>query len=220
MSTDTWPNAGEDIQRIHKVISRALDCALQHTVAPDILGAQRDGFSAYLRALTILLHAHHSGEDTLAFPFWRQRFPEGPFETLVAQHQVMIQSLERLERWLESGAVAWETSHLRELHAALSELQALWLEHIALEEATIGDAASRRYLTPQENEQLAQRLAEHGQAHSVPNALVMPFIIYNLTGEDRLAFTRLLPQVVLETLLPGPWKAVWAPMSPYLLLED
>lgn len=220
MSAEALPNAGEDIQRVHKSISRALHLAHQHTVAPDVIKTQRDGFSAYLRALTILLHAHHSGEDTLAFPFWRQRFPEGPFDTLVAQHQSMLGSLVQLECWLEEGSAAWEADRLSELHAGVRQLQALWLKHITLEEATIGEAASRRYLTPEENQQLARQLAGHGQAHSVPNALVMPFIIYNLDGEDRVEFTGLLPQGVLEELIPGPWKAVWAPMSPFLLPVD
>jgi len=217
MSTEALPNAGEDIQRIHKSITRALNLAHQHTEAPGVIQAQQDGFSAYLRALTILLHAHHSGEDALAFPFWRERFPKGPFDTLIAQHQGMLASLARLERWLEESPAAWKNDRLSELHTLVSQLQALWLEHIALEEATIGETASRRYLTPEENQHLAQQLAEHGQAHSIPNALVMPFIIYNLEEEERVKFARLLPQVVLEQLIPGPWKAIWAPMSPFLL---
>jgi len=45
----------------------------------------------------------------------------------------------------------------------------------------------------------------------------MPFIIYNLEEEERVKLARLLPQVVLEQLIPGPWKAIWAPMSPFLL---
>lgn len=219
MPMDALPNAGEDLERIHKVISRALALARECSMAPGVAESQRAGFCAYTRALTILLHAHHSGEDTLAFPFWHERFAEGPFDTLIAQHQAMIRSLEELERWVDAGPSAWENSALSRLHTALSELQQLWLEHIALEEATIGQTASGRYLTPEENQQLAQLLAEHGQAHSVPNALVLPFIIYNLAGKDRIAFTRLLPKVVVEQLIPGPWKDIWAPMSPFLLLE-
>jgi len=101
--------------------------------------------------------------------------------------------------------------------AVLSDLSGRWLSHIALEEATVGPENSLKYLTPAENGQLAKQLAEHGQAHSQPSELVMPFVVYNLEEEDRGEFLSLLPPVVAQQLIPVAWKAVWEPMRPFLL---
>jgi len=213
---DTIPNVGNDLVRIHKVITRALDVAIQNSQGT-ILDETRQGFASYVRALTVLLHAHHSGEDALAFPFWKTRLPGGSFEELGRQHGEMLGFLERIERWLNAGAEAWQTGAMDALHEVLSDLSGRWLSHIALEEATVGPENSLKYLTPAENEQLARQLAEHGQAHSQPSELVMPFVVYNLEEEDRGEFLSLLPPVVAQQLIPVAWKAVWEPMRPFLL---
>jgi hemerythrin-like domain-containing protein len=214
---DSIPNVGNDLVRIHKVITRALGVAMQNSQGANLEETQRQGFASYVRAMTILLHAHHSGEDELAFPFWKTRLPDGPFEELGRQHGEMVGFLERIERWLKSGAQAWQTSAMGGLHKELSDLSAHWGIHIALEEATVGPENSVKYLTPTENGQLAQQLAEHERAHSQPSELVMPFVVFNLEAEDRSEFVALLPQVMTQQLIPVVWKAVWEPMRPFLL---
>jgi hypothetical protein len=87
-----------------------------------------------------------------------------------------------------------------------------------LEEATVGPENSQKYLTPIENEQLSKQLAEHGQVHSQPNELVMPFVVYNLAVDDRTEFIKLLPPVLAQQLIPIAWKNVWEPMTPFLLV--
>ena len=118
-----------------------------------------------------------------------------------------------------AGPAAWQPTARSNLHQALTDLQTLWLSHISVEEATIGPDNARKFLTPGENEQLGRQLAEHGQAHSQPAELVMPFIIYNLSGEDRSEFVKLMPPVMTQQLIPFAWKAAWAPMMPFLLAE-
>jgi hemerythrin-like domain-containing protein len=213
---DTIPNVGSDLVRIHKVITRALDVAIQNSQGRN-LDEIRQGFASYARAMTVLLHAHHSGEDELVFPFWKTRLPGGPFEELGRQHGEMLEFLELIERWLNAGAEAWQTSAMDELHGALSELSDLWSKHIALEEATVGPENSQTYLTAYENGQMAKQLAEHGQKLSQPGELVMPFIVYNLEEEDRGEFLSLLPPVVAQQLIPVAWRPVWEPMRPFLL---
>jgi hypothetical protein len=220
MSTDPMPNVGNDLLRIHKVITRALAVSLQNIQdANPAEGRPLEGFATYIRALTILLHAHHDGEDELAFPFWRTHLPDGPFDALGEQHLQMIPYLEQIDRWLEVGPAGWQPGALSELRQALVDLQALWHTHTTLEEATVGPENSRQYLTPAENEQLSRQLAEHGLAHAQPSELVMPFVVYNLSSADRAEFVKVLPPVVTQQLIPIAWKAAWAPMTPFLLVE-
>jgi hypothetical protein len=179
----------------------------------------RSGFTSYVQSLTILLHAHHLGEDELAFPFWKTRFPSGPFDELSRHHRQVIVYLERIEHWTKAGDEGWQESALNELHHALSDLHVIWQDHIALEEDTMGPEKAQQYLSVSENEQLGKQLSEHGRAHSQPGELVMPFIVNNLSGLDRVEFVKLLPPEVSGQLIPVVWKAVWEPMRPFLLVE-
>jgi hypothetical protein len=219
MSTNSVPNVGSDLVRIHKVITRALAVSIQNSLPGAVAEAHQAGFAAYVRALTILLHSHHAGEDELAFPFWQAHLPIGSFDQLRGHHRQMAVFLSQLESWLAKGALAWHANALDELQQVFLGLQALWQTHIALEEAAIGPENSSKYLTPEENLQLGKQLTEHGQAHSQPNALVMPFVIFNLAGEDRAVFMKLLPSIMLQQLIPQVWKETWAPMMPFLLPE-
>jgi hypothetical protein len=94
MSTDTLPNAGNDLIRIHKVITRALNVSLQNCKESKLNEEFHQGFMKYVKALTILLHSHHLGEDEITFPYWRTRLNDGPFDLLIDQHQQMIAYLE------------------------------------------------------------------------------------------------------------------------------
>ena len=219
MSTDPLPNVGNDLLRIHKVITRALAVSGQNSGGTPPAEEHQPGFVSYVRALTILLHSHHAGEDEVAFPFWRTHLPSGPFDELSDQHRQMIAYLDQIDRWLGAGPAAWQPDAVSGLHHTLIGLQTLWHTHIALEEATIGPENARQYLTPAENEQLGKQLAEHGQAHSQPGELVMPFVVYNLSAEDRAEFVKLMPPVITQQLIPFAWKAAWAPMTPFLLVE-
>jgi hemerythrin-like domain-containing protein len=210
------PNAGRDLVRIHKVITRALDVSLASLPESSLTDDQRKGLILYLKAMTILLHAHHSGEDEIAFPFWESRMPAGPFDELSRQHQEMLVSLEQIEHWFDAGVEAWQQEIINKTIQTINTLRNHWNTHINLEEATVGPENSRQYLTSEENDHLAKQLSAHGQAHSQPGELVMPFIVYNLSGVDRTEFVKLLPPVVIQELIPNAWKAAWAPMKPFL----
>ena len=106
MSTDPLPNVGNDLLLIHKVITRALNVSWQKSQGTDLSESHQEGFMTYVRALTILLDAHHAGEDELAFPFWRIRLPNGPFDKLSEHHRQMVTYLDQIERWLGAGSTA------------------------------------------------------------------------------------------------------------------
>jgi hemerythrin-like domain-containing protein len=220
MSVNPLPNAGNDLLRIHKVITRALDVSLQNSQNTYLVVKHWQGFMTYLRVLTVLLHSHHASEDELSFPFWRTRLPDGPFDELSEQHRQMILYLEQIERWLrDARQESWQANMMSELTHSLTDLRTLWQTHIALEEATIGPENSGKYLTVAENEQLGKQLAEHGQTHAQPSELVMPFAVYNLSGADRAEFVKLFPPVMIQQLIPIAWKAAWEPMIPFLMAE-
>jgi hypothetical protein len=213
------PNAGNDLLRFHKAITRALEVSLQNCGAGIPEEKHRPGFLAYVRALTIVLKGHHEGEDRLAFPFWRVRLPSGPFDFLTEQHRLMTIHLERLAGLLEACSADAGSDGIWELHRPLSALEALWLPHTALEEEAMGPEPSLKYLTREENEELSALVSKHGQERSRPSELVLPFVVYNLSGRDRDGYLKLLPPVVSRELIPRAWKDVWTPMTPFLSLE-
>jgi len=216
MSEQMPPNVGEDILRIHRVLTRSLTVSiqfLQQAEQPDNL---HHGFMLYLRALSALLHAHHLGEDEIGFPFWRTKSPFAPLNNLIRDHLRMMPLLEKIEIWLNSES-GWEAPHLRRLQGILEELNAIWLLHIQLEESVMGPEKAATLLTPAENQQLARQLAAHGQEHAQPGALVLPFILYNLPVEDRAVMAQIFPPLVTRQLVPVEWKPVWEPMKPFLL---
>ncbi|HQP60387.1 MAG TPA: hemerythrin domain-containing protein [Anaerolineaceae bacterium] len=216
MSEQMPANVGEDILRIHRVLTRSLTVSiqfLQQAEQPDNL---HHGFMLYLRALSALLHAHHLGEDEIGFPFWRTKSPFAPLNNLIRDHLRMMPLLEKIEIWLNSES-GWEAPHLRRLQGILEELNAIWLWHIQLEESVMGPEKADALLTPAENQQLARQLATHGQEHAQPDALVLPFILYNLPVEDRAVMAQIFPPLVTRQLVPVEWKPVWEPMKPFLL---
>jgi len=211
------PNPGADVVRIHKVITRGLAISIEYGQGDGPEQAQRDGYQRYVKALSGLVHGHHQGEDLIAFPFWNSKLPEGPFERLASEHRDMLPLLARIDAWLASGEAAWKGPALVGLQSALGALDQLWHPHISVEEATLGPENSAHLLSAEENTQLAAELAAHGQAHSQPAELVMAFIFYNLTSEDREAMMAVLPPVVSQELVPVVWRPAWEPMRPFLL---
>lgn len=218
MSNNQTVNAGEDLNRIHKVITRALKVSLQNCKPSELTENSRQGFLSYVKVLTILLHAHHEGEDEIAFPFWKSKFPAGPFDKLGEQHSQMISYLDQIEDWLNKNTKAWQDESLPQLHSVLSGLQNHWHTHIDLEEEVMSPGNSDKYLTPEENDWITKQMAEHGQAHATPPNIVMPFVVYNLEEADRKEFIRLLPPVMMTQLIPAAWKSDWEPMIPFLIM--
>ena len=216
MSTFPTPNVGVSLIRIHKVISRSLAVSIEHCQGAGPVPARQDGFQRYERALVSTLTAHHDGEEEIAFPFLKGKLPDGPYDLLVQQHQQITAFLERIKAWLEKGEGAWQPASLADLHAALIELDTLWHIHIPIEEGLMGPQAAANLLTPEENGQLEGQLAGHAAQHAQPSELTVPFVLYNLSGEDRAGMAATFPPVVTQQLLPS-WKPAWAPMQPFFL---
>jgi hypothetical protein len=55
------------------------------------------------------------------------------------------------------------------------------------------------------------------QEHTGPAYLVMPFVLYNLSPEDRAITSQGFPEMVTKQLVPIDWKDKWVSMQPFLL---
>lgn len=208
------PNLGRDLKRIHMVIARGLHVATEagdiyaHEGYPD--DTMRLGFRRYVTALLALLEAHFGGEDELVWPFLRDLLPDAPFGQLTVEHREMGKAIKAARASLEAQD--------RGLNLHLHRLQDQWEEHRSLEEMTFSEEVMQEAVTPGTQEEVARQLAAHLQSHSSRPALVIPFILYNLPPEERAAMQQAIPAVVIDELVPGPWRDQWAPMMPFLLM--
>ena len=149
-------------------------------------------------------------EDELYFPFLRERLPDVDFDTLAAEHQEMHAILDEMRAAREAGA-------LDGMQHALSKMAELWLTHIAVEEAEVSPEVAAQAATVPETIELAQKAAALSQEHAQPAPLAVPFVLYNLEGEDRAFFLSAMPEQVTQQLVPVVWKDEWAAMKPFLL---
>jgi hypothetical protein len=207
---------------IHRVVSRGLEVGLQHTEAlaregyPD--GATGAGFGIYLRTLAGVLHVHHSGEDQIAFPFLRERLADLPLELLIGEHEQMAAILEEMAPSLDRiQGGAGEGPALEAAQEALARLAAIWPGHIDLEETEFSVKRLGEVASPEEIGAWLQALGQHRPEGAPPDAVMVPFILYNLSAEDRAIMAQQMPPVVSQELVPGPWREQWAPMAPFLL---
>jgi hypothetical protein len=214
MSEKPMPNIGADLQRIHRVVTRGLAVAQENCLAFAASGfpddTTREGFWKYCLGLEAIAHGHHAAEDELFFPYLRERLPETDFDVLVADHQQMHAILEEMLSAREAGS-------LDALDAALSKMTALWHPHIEQEETQFSIEIAAEVMTVEEHIEMAQKAAAFSQQHTQPAPLAIPFLFYNLEGDDRAHFMAVMPPEVTQKLVPVVWKDEWAPMKPFLL---
>jgi len=207
---------------IHRVITRGLEVCIRYTETfaregyPDpMTGA---GFALYLRMLASALHQHHSAEDKIAFPFLREKLPDLPLDVLTVEHAQMATILEEMSPTLDRlHGEDREGRDLLDTYAALTRLAEIWPGHIDVEETNISVTRLEAVAGAKE---LASWLEEMGQYHpedAPPDPVALPFILYNLSVEDRAIMAQHMPPVVTQELVPVVWKEHWAPMKPFLL---
>lgn len=222
MSESNKPNIGADLIRIHSIITRALDVSIEHSQSfaredfPD--ESTREGFVSYVQSLVSVLHAHHLTEDDLAFPYFREKVPDVPFDLLTAQHREMEPILDDIKAAIEEVAADGRASEsLNDLNRALIKMAEIWRPHIQREEDHLSVEKADALLDIEEHIRLGKMFAEHNQEHSGPDYLVVPFLLYNLSAEDRAIMSQAMPPMVTQQLVPIAWKEKWEPMSPFLL---
>lgn len=205
---------------IHNIITRGLKVSLksvQGVLQQGIPGENREGLYNFIRALSSVLNSHHLTEDEIAFPYFREKLPDAPFDILISWHQEMVKMLDEIKLRVEKCARDDEIeTNLKALEKELIRLNTSWQPHIQLETTDFIIKADR--LIPVEEQlRLVRVFAEHGQKLAVPPYLTVPFLLFNLPAEQRKVFSEGMPAEVVENLVPVVWKEQWESMKPYLL---
>jgi hemerythrin-like domain-containing protein len=222
LSPDTERHGlAKGLNRIHLVISRGVAVARRQSHAyasgeaaePSVAA----GFADYLRALVSVLHGHHTVEDEVAFPALRDRFPDAPWDLLVEEHRAVAPVLADLEGHAERIRQQPSPDTWASAAETLDRLAALWDPHYQREEAYFTVPVLARVVPHDEQAGLVAKMAAHSQQHTGPDYLVVPFLLYNLDGDERRAMSALFPPVVTEQLVPVVWQEKWSPMKPFLL---
>jgi len=209
-----------DLSRIHQVITRALQVAIQQSqlLATKGLAVEDFGLQCYIIALLQLLDSHHQIEDDLIFPYFKQKMPALPVAEMENQHQDIVPLLEKLAGLLpeldqtHATTVSWIT-----IAETLIKIEALWEPHYQLEEAYLNEDNISQVISPGEQEKLCHLYAETSKHHITVDYLVLPFILYNLPLQERQVMAQAFPPQITEKLIPGEWYLRWQVMSPYLL---
>ena len=128
----------------------------------------------------------------------------------MAEHQEMHAILDEMRAAREAGSLA-------AMRRALSKMAELWHSHIAVEEAELSPEIAAEVMTVPETIEMAQKASALSQEHAQPAPLAVPFLLYNLEGDDRAFFLSVMPEQVTQQLVPVVWKDEWAPMKPFLL---
>lgn len=218
MTEKNQPNLAKDLRLVHKIITRGLDVSIEsaETFAQEGFPDQdvREGYRKYATALLSFVSSHHSGEDEIAFPYFRERLPAMPFDRLEWEHERIEELLERGQGYLDHLE---DEQALRDLTSVLQEIDKIWQSHITVEEEHFNIEDMAEMLPPKEHERLSGKMAQHSIEHAEPTYLVVPFGLYNLPADQREILASKMPPKVINELVPKVWKEKWAPMQPFLL---
>ncbi len=216
------PNIALDLLRIHSIITRALSVTSEKSQRfaqegfPD--ASTKEGFLCYARSFHSVLHGHHLTENELAFPYFREKLPDAPYDILIAQHQDLVHVLDEIKAAIEEVSTDPQaTASLNRLNQDLRRLADLWHPHIGIEQDHFTVAKLEVLIHREEHIRLGKLFVEHSQKHTGPAYLVVPFLLYNLAPEERVILARNMPFLLTHLIVPVVWKARWASMRPFLL---
>ena len=219
---DQHSNVGVSLLQMHRCITRGIATSVLSSQIfhargfPDI--DAHDGFINYLRSLVSVLDAHHLLEDEILFPCFKGVIPEAPYDLLTFHHKIIIPFIEEIQQITNQVAEnEYHDKPLNQLNTALTNLEKIWLPHIFIEEMHFTPEAIEDLLSKEVHGKLSIELAEYSQQKTGPDYLVTPFILYNLSPKDRESFSRNLPPIVMQELIPITWKEKWQSMKPFLL---
>ena len=214
------PNLARDLVLIHKVISRGLNVGLtrgKEFLADGFPNTEiQRGFTDYTRSFGSVLGAHHLGEDEVAFPALKKWLPKAPYTRLAADHKKIEAALAPMIKSFSEISGQNPLEGLGVVIDSLKKITAIWASHIGVEETSFGPKIIAEVMTPEEQAAVSISLAKISQAHAGPPALVVPFVLFNLSGADRAAMSAGVPAPVME-MVEKEWKDQWTPMKPFLL---
>jgi|WetSurMetagenome_2_1015567.scaffolds.fasta_scaffold47803_3 hypothetical protein len=206
----------EGLLMIHKIITRGLGNSIrkcdEYLSDSGISGKEAGGFSMYVSTLKWVMHSHHTTEDELGFPYFRQHI-EAPYDRLKEDHLSIAGMLQKLVKPVP-GTSREELSSLRE---TLGEIETLWAPHIQIEEEKFSNEKVNSLFGMGEQVKLAALLGKHSSNNSGPGQFALPFMFFNLGKNDREIFMKNFPWIVRNVLVPVVWIGQWKPMEPFFL---
>jgi hemerythrin-like domain-containing protein len=222
MSNENRPNVGEDYIRFHRVMTRGLAVSLQNINEFLEIGAletsSREGFLKYVQTFSSISNGHHLVEDEKIFPYFMDKLPDVPYDRLISEHIIFEGGLQEINTGLDNlWAENDELESLNLLKSGLGKIDRLWYAHIEIENTLLYGRVGSLKIDSEEMIRLQKEFVEFFQEHSGPEYLVGPFVLYNLSPEDRRVVAQGLPDIVTKQLIPIEWKDKWAPMQPFLL---
>lgn len=221
MSDNDKIDVGRDIIRYHKIITRGIKIANQHTnesLKNGILEVStQDGFLKFVQTFSSVLKAHHMAEDKIIFPYVQDLIPEVPYQRLIDEHEILSVELNRINSAITDFRSEGNVGiFLRQLNPALVKIDELWHPHIKIEEYMIFERIGS-LINVDEMIKLRTAFVQFYQKNVGPDYLVAPFSLYNLPPDERAVIEQGLPEIVIKQLIPIDWKDKWAPMKPFLL---
>jgi hemerythrin-like domain-containing protein len=216
------PDTHGDLLRIHRLITRALSVSTEN--CRSLAGgaamdkSTHEGFVSYLRTFVNIVHGHHTLEDEIFFPFFKDRMPDVPFDEFAGVHETIKGLLEEMNSVIDTLAAGTEvTQASQRLSELLQRMAEAWHPHISSEEASFTRERVEAVASLEELVQISEEISKYNQEHSQPLELAVPFVLFNLEPEDRAIFSQNIPQFITDDLVPGEWKEKWEPMKPFLL---
>jgi len=222
MINENHGDIGTDIIRFHRLITRSLEITIQNVnrflEIDAIKESVREGFLKYIQSFSTVLDAHHKLENDKIFPYFMDKLPDAPYDRLITQHKIVKESISHINVGINNlKANGDELELLNLLKTDLRMIDKIWHPHIRIEEEHIYERVGSLKLSFEETNRLRKEYSEFFQENAQPTYLIMPFVLYNLTPEDRAILTQQLPEMVTKQLIPIDWKDKWASMQPFLL---
>ena len=203
---------------IHKVLTRPLDVGIAHLdkclISNKVDIENQDGFKDYINSLVNVFFGHHHGEDEIMFPTLEDKIKDADFSKLKKQHKELHPLAEKIKEKINTDSP--KINNYREIRSLLKETKNLWIKHREEEEKTV-ELDIEPLLSSKEQIELSDKLGKHGQSVSKPATLILPFLIYNLEGDDREEFTSDMPWILKKVIVPVIWRNKWERMKPFLL---
>lgn len=222
MSNKNQPNIGEDYIRFHKVMTRGLAVSLQNINEFLQMGTieklNRDGFLNYVQSFSSVLNGHHQTENEKIFPYFKDKLPEVPYERLISEHEIFKDRLQEINTGINHLASEKDgLNPLKLLKSGLGKVDQIWNQHIQIENTQLYERIGSLNIDLEEMIRLKKEDKEFFQEHTGPAYLVMPFVLYNLSPEDRAILTQGFQEMEIKKLIEIDWKDKWTSMQPFLL---
>ena len=178
----------------------------------------REGFLKYVQSFSSVLNGHHLVENEKIFPYFKDKLPEVPYERLMSEHEIFKDGLQEINTGIKHlTSENDELNSLELLKSGFDKIDQIWHPHIQIENTQLYGRIGSLNIDLEEMMKIKKETVDFFQEHTDPAYLVMPFVLYNLSPEDRAIVSQGFPEIVTKQLIPIDWKDKWTPMQPFLL---